>query len=51
MFMTEIPENAEGNVHLQALQALKYEGKPDDVALDLMVNKKIYINSQNQKKV
>ena len=37
LFMTELPKDIENNKHLQALQALQYEGKPEDVALNLIV--------------
>lgn len=32
LFMTELPENAEDNIQLQALQQLLYEGTPEEVA-------------------
>lgn len=35
--MTELPKDFKDNKHLLALQALQYEGKPEDVAIDLMV--------------
>lgn len=38
--MTSIPENAEDNKYLQALQALKFEGKPEDVALEFLEKSK-----------
>ena len=32
LFMTELPENAENNIQLQALQELLYEGTPEEIA-------------------
>jgi hypothetical protein len=40
MFMTEIPENAEDNKHLQALQALKFEGSPSEIAKEFLEKSK-----------
>ena len=37
LFMTEMPQNIENNIHLQSIQALQYSGKPEDVVLDLLV--------------
>jgi hypothetical protein len=38
MFMTELPEDISNNPQLQAIQALQFEGTPDDVAKDFLVN-------------
>lgn len=35
LFMTEIPKDIKGNQHLEALQAIKYEGEASDVGRDL----------------
>lgn len=40
MFMTKIPENAEDNKYLQALQAIKYEGTPENVATEFLEKSK-----------
>lgn len=37
LFMTEVPENVEGNIALAGIQALQYDGKPEDIAIDLLV--------------
>jgi hypothetical protein len=40
LFMTEVPENVEENKALAGIQALQYEGKPEDIAIEFLV---IYI--------
>jgi hypothetical protein len=37
MFMTEIPDNIEGNRYLEGIQALKYEGDPKEIAEEMLV--------------
>jgi hypothetical protein len=50
MFMTEIPENIENNIAVQSLQALKYEGKPEDVAIELLDKSKEFLEKYKSTK-
>jgi len=51
MFMTELPKNPEDNKYLSAIQSIKYEGKPEDVCLDLLAKSqealKLYESKKN----
>ena len=48
--MKDIPENIEDNEYLQSLQALKYEGTPDQVALENFEKSKECFEKYNQTK-
>ena len=48
LFMTEMPENPEDNPELMALQALKYEGDPDKVALEFYDKSKESLDKYNK---
>ena len=48
MFMTEMPENPEDNKYLQALQSLKFEGKPEDVAIEFLEKSKENLEKYKQ---
>ena len=50
MFMTEIPENAEDNKYLAALQAIKFEGSPSEVAKEFLQKSKESLESYKQTK-
>lgn len=40
LFMTTIPDKVEGNVHLEALQAIKYEDNPQNIAEQNLIQSK-----------
>jgi hypothetical protein len=50
LFMKEIPENIEDNKYLQALQAIKFEGTPDKIALENLIKSKECFENFNQNK-
>jgi hypothetical protein len=50
LFMKEIPENIEDNKYLQALQAIKFEGTPDKIALENLEKSKECFEKYNQTK-
>ena len=50
MFMTELPEKPEENPYLSALQALQYEGNPQDVAKELLEKSQEALNKYKSTK-
>lgn len=51
LFMTEIPENIEGNKYLEAIQAIKYDENPEEIAKsNLKKSSELLFDYKNKKK-